>query len=178
MRPQDVVILLKILCLKGQPWQYRDLSADLYLPLSEVSESLKRSQKAALYNSVTRSVHRQSLMEFLQYGLRYVFPVSPEAVVTGMPTAHSHPFYSQYFAAEMIYAWPDEDGTIRGLSIEPLHPNIPKAAKKDELLYKLLASVDVLRVGRVRELNMAINELKKEIVYEYAAKHYPDKSSQ
>ncbi len=62
----------------------------------------------------------------------------------------------------MVYVWPDLEGENRGLSIEPLHINVPKAVRKDEQLYKLLASVDVLRVGRVREMNMAIEELKKD----------------
>jgi hypothetical protein len=164
MRPQDIVILLKLVSLKGMPWQYRDLSAALFIPLSEISESLKRSGKAGLYNADSRNVYRLSLMEFIQYGLKYVFPTGPGPMVTGIATAHSHPYYREFFQAEMQYAWPDENGDIRGLVIEPLHPNVPKAAKKDELLYKLLASIDILRVGRVRELKMATDELKKAIL--------------
>ena len=116
---------------------------------------------AGLYNPITRIVHRQALMEFIQYGLRYVFPVIPGGMVTGVPTAHSHPFYAHYFVAEMVYVWPDLDGESRGLSIEPLHSNVSKAVRNDEQLYKLLASVDILRIGRVREMKMAIEELKK-----------------
>jgi hypothetical protein len=165
---------MKLVSLGKKSWQYRDLSADLYIPLSEVSDSLKRSEKAGLFNSEMRNIHRQSLMEFLQYGVRYVFPTDPEGMVTGTATAHSHPFYQKFFTAEMQYAWPDEQGNIRGLSIEPLHSNVPKAAKNDALLYKLLASIDILRVGRVRELNMASNELKKEILHEYKREHNAD----
>ncbi len=58
----------------------------------------------------------------------------------------------------------DEEGEIRGQAIEPLHQNVPKAARKDELLYKLLASIDILRVGNVREQKKAIDELKKAIL--------------
>ncbi len=164
MRPQDIVILLKLVTLKDKPWQYRDLSADLFIPLSEISASLKRSEKAGLYHADGRNVHRLALMEFIQYGLKYVFPTNPGAMVTGLGTSHSHPYYKKFFQAEMPYAWPDEAGDIRGLMIEPLHPNVPKAARKDELLYKLLASVDILRVGKVRELKMAMDELKKVIL--------------
>jgi hypothetical protein len=164
MRPQDIVILLKLVSLQGKPWQYRDLASELYIPLSEISGSLSRSEKAGLYNGALRNVHRQSLMEFIQFGLKYVFPVSPGTMVTGIATAHSHPFYGKFFKAEMQYAWPDEHGDIRGLGIEPLHPNVSKAARKDEMLYKMLASIDILRVGRTRELKMAIEELKKDIL--------------
>ena len=161
MRPQDIVILSKLVTLRGKPWQYRDLSADLFIPLSEISVSLKRSEKAGLYHAGIREVHRLALMEFIQYGLKYVFPTSPGAMVTGLGTAYSHPYYKNFFQAEIQYAWPDENGDIRGLMIEPLHPNVPKAARKDELLYKLLASIDILRVGKVREQKMAMDELKK-----------------
>ena len=164
MRPQDIVILLKLVTLKDKPWQYRDLSADLFIPLSEISASLKRSEKAGLYHAEARNVHRLALMEFIQYGLKYVFPTSPGAIITGIGTAHSHPWYKKKFQAEMQYAWPDEKGDIRGALIEPLHPNAPKAAKKDEFLYKLLAGIDILRVGKVRELKMAMDELKKAIL--------------
>ena len=164
MRPQDIVILVKLICLQDKSWQYRDLSADLFIPLSEISSSLKRSEKAGLYHAEIRSVHRLALMEFLQFGLRYVFPASPGALVTGIGTAHSHPYYKKFFQAEIKYAWPFEEGNIRGLVIKPLHPNVPKAALKDELLYKMLASVDVLRVGKVRELKMATDVLKKAIL--------------
>ncbi|HZH66058.1 MAG TPA: hypothetical protein VEY10_14275 [Flavisolibacter sp.] len=164
MRPQDIVILVKLVSLKDKPWHYRDLSAGLFIPLSEISASLKRSEKAGLYGAEVRSVHRLALMEFIQYGLKYVFPTSPGAMVTGLGTAHSHPYYIGFFPAEMQYAWPDEKGDIRGLMIEPLHPNVSKAAGKDELLYKLLASIDILRVGKVREIKMAMDELKKAIL--------------
>jgi hypothetical protein len=164
MRPQDMVILLKLVSLKGKPWQYRDLSADLYIPISEISTSLKRSQIAGLYNENNRNVHRLALMEFIQYGFKYVFPATPGPMVTGIGTAHAHPFYRKFFPAELPYVWPDEEGEIRGQAIEPLHQNVPKAARKDELLYKLLASIDILRVGNVREQKKAIDELKKAIL--------------
>jgi len=50
------------------------------------------------------------------------------------------------------------------LAITPLHIGVPGAATLDQLLYKMLASVDVLRVGRVREKQLAIKELAKIIL--------------
>lgn len=164
MRPQDVVILLKIFSNGQINWQYRDLSADLFISVSEISESLNRSQIAGLVDESRRRVHRQSLIEFIEHGLHYVFPQLPGTMVTGIPTAHSHPFFKDHFDSEMSYAWPDENGWVRGLSITPLHKGVPKAAKKDEQLYKWLAAIDIIRVGRVREIKFALNMLKKEIL--------------
>ena len=164
MRPQDLVILMKLVSLQDKPWQYRDLSADLYIPISEISASLKRSQLAGLYNADRRSVHTLALMEFIQYGFKYVFPAKPGAMVTGLATAHAHPLYKKTFPAEIPYVWPDEEGDIRGLMIEPLHANVPKAARKDDVLYTMLASMDMLRVGKVREQKMAIDILRNAIL--------------
>jgi hypothetical protein len=164
MRPQDIVILLKILTIPGSNWQYRDLSFSLYLSISEISESLQRSHIAGLIDESKRNVHRQSLMEFIRYGLHYVFPQSPGTMVTGIPTAHSYPFYSRLFKSEISYVWPDDDGNMRGLAIQPLYKSVVKAVKQDELLYKLLASIDVIRVGRTREFKAGLEELQKIIL--------------
>jgi len=164
MRPQDIVVLLKILIIPEKDWQYRDLAASLYVSVSEISESLHRSHIAGLIDEGKRKVHRQSLMEFIRYGLPYVFPQLPGTMVTGIPTAHSYPFYSRIFASELNYVWPDIEGTMRGLAIQPLYKTVVKAAKNDEMLYKLLASIDIIRVGRTRELKVAIEELQKAIL--------------
>jgi hypothetical protein len=103
-------------------------------------------------------------MEFLRYGLHHVFPQVPGTMVTGIPTAHSYPFYGKLFKSEMNYVWPDDNGDVRGLAIQPLYPSVVKAVKNDELLYKLLASIDIIRVGRTRELKVAIEELEKIIL--------------
>ena len=60
--------------------------------------------------------------------------------------------------------WPAVDGNVRGQSIEPLHKAVVKASLQDDILYKLLASIDILRVGKVREKNLAIEELKKHLL--------------
>jgi hypothetical protein len=103
-------------------------------------------------------------MEFIRYGLQYVFPQVPGTMVTGIPTAHSYPSYAQLFKSELNYAWPDENGNMRGLLIQPLYASVVKAVKQDEQLYKLLASIDIIRVGRTRELKVAIEELQKTIL--------------
>jgi len=164
MRPQDVVILLKILTVKVPDWQYRDLASDLFLSISEISESLQRSRIAGLIDDSRRNVFKQSLAEFIEHGLRYVFPQIPGTLVSGAPTAHSHKFFRDSFPPQLEYVWPDDNGSRRGLSITPLYKGVTKAIRKDEDLYLLLAAVDVIRVGRAREIKMAIEVLHKYII--------------
>lgn len=172
MRPQDIVILLKIIALGNKPWQNKDLAQSLFISSSEISEGLNRNEMAGLIDHKKKRVNREPLMEFLEHGLHYVFPQYPGSMVNGMPTAHCHPFMKQYFTSELQYVWADAiNGEERGLSIEPLYQGQVKAAHQDAQLYKFLALIDVIRVGRVREIDIAINELKKDILYEPSPEH-------
>jgi DNA-binding MarR family transcriptional regulator len=161
MRPQDIVILLKIIALGKTLWQAKDIAQTLYISSSEVSESLNRSSKAGLIDYNKKRVNKQSLLEFLEHGIHYVFPQQPGSMTNGIPTAHSHPYLRQFFDSDIFYVWSDIHGKERGLSIEPLYPKQTIAVKNDETLYKLLALVDVIRVGRQREINVAVKELSK-----------------
>lgn len=163
MRPQDIAILLKIVALKDQSWQMSGLSHALFISLSEVSESLNRSRIAGLIDYNKKNVNKLSLLEFIEHGLKYVFPQEPGTLVRGIATAHTHPFMKKMFASEHDFVWPDRNGEALGLMIEPFYAKQVEAVKQDELYYKLLALVDVIRVGRKREKKYAMEELKSEI---------------
>lgn len=163
MRPHDVVILLKIAAKGAQPWLMKELAAELSISASEVSESINRSVQAGLLGSDKKRLMRASLLEFLQFGLPYVFPQRPGAIVRGIATAHSAPPLRSIIQSEEQYVWPGANGTVRGQSIEPLYEGVVKAVEKDQLLYELLALTDAIRVGRVREKLLAIEELKKRL---------------
>jgi predicted transcriptional regulator len=164
MRPQDIAILLKIVALDKASWQLVPLAKSLNISMSEISESLNRSRKAGLIDYSKKRPNRESIMEFLEYGVKYVFPQEPGAISKGIPTAHSHPFMKKHFSSSENYIWPDPKGKTLGQAIEPLYEKQPAAALEDERFYKLLALVDVLRVGRVREVKVAIQELRKNII--------------
>lgn len=163
MRPQDVAILLKIIAVNTSSWQLVELSRELFISVSEISESLNRSQLAGLIDHTKKKVHRQNLLEFLEHGVKYVFPQQPGALVRGIATAHSHFFMKNHFVSETNYVWPYMKGELIGQQIEPLYPKQVEAVKNDPVFYKLLALVDVIRVGRSREKKVAIDELNRSI---------------
>ena len=103
MRPQDVSILLKVIAIGDQPWQLVGLSNALFISVSEISESLNRSQFASLIDYNKKKVNRRNLMDFLEYGVRYVFPQQPGSMVRGIPTAHSHQLMKKIFISELNY---------------------------------------------------------------------------
>ena len=60
--------------------------------------------------------------------------------------------------------WPYAKGEMRGQAMEPLYRTLPVAIQDDRLFYQLLVIVDTLRIGRVREIKIAVQELGKRLV--------------
>ncbi len=163
MRPQDIVILLKVVAKEGVSWQFKDLAMDLHMSSSEVTESLNRSRIASLIDTSRKKVFVNALFDFLVYGLRYVFPAQPGSLTRGMLTGHSSPVFRGKVIAEERFVWPFTEGKFKGQSIEPLYSTVPKAASQDEKLYELLALADVFRVGKAREIKIAKGLLLKKL---------------
>lgn len=160
----DIVILLKIIAFNQKEWFQVQLAESLFISQSEVSKSLNRSNYAGLYKPAGKKVMRMALMEFLQYGIKYVFPQQPGAIVRGVPTAHSAPPLDTIIQGKEKYVWASGRGSVRGQSIVPLYSTVVDAVKLDPLLHELLALVDALRVGGAREREIALQELKKRIL--------------
>lgn len=161
LKPQDLLVLLKVISLNNPEWKQLPMADALGLSQSEISEAVKRLKYSGLIAPKGKTVMKSALMEFIQYGLRYVFPQQPGAVVRGVPTAHSAPPLMDLIQSQEAYVWPYSKGEVRGHSIAPLYSSAPEAALKDEKLYELLALVDAVRVGRSRERELALIELKK-----------------
>lgn len=63
-----------------------------------------------------------------------------------------------------LFVWPDAVGQNQGIGLTPLYKTVPQAVRTDPDLYECLALIDTLRIGSVREKNIAVDELKKESV--------------
>jgi hypothetical protein len=164
MKPQDIVILLKIASLKGKPFAQKKIAAELYISESELSESLNRSVFAGLLMPDKRAIMSLGLIDFLKSGLRYVFPATPGKIIRGIPTAHSAPpLNGIILQGSDVYVWPSAKGDKRGQAIEPLYKSVPEIALRDNELYQLLALIDAMRVGKAREKSIGAELLEKKI---------------
>ena len=109
-------------------------------------------------------MHRNALSEFLIYGLNYVFPAEPGSIVKGVPTAHSaSPIKEKIIAGSESYVWPYSEGNTRGQVITPLYHTVPEAALNDQNFYHLMVLADTLRIGKAREVQIAIDEINLRI---------------
>ncbi|MCC6866510.1 MAG: hypothetical protein IT280_10170 [Ignavibacteria bacterium] len=175
LKPQDIAILCQIISLGSiysKDWDNLLLSRKLQISQSEVSQSIRRSIFIGFMDT-GKNIYFESFLEFLVYGLKYVFPVKPGAFSRGVPTAHSaSPLNMIINTSDDIYVWSYSLGKVYGQSIEPLYHTIPKVISEqqsgntfeDKKFYELLALIDALRVGKAREKNIAKGELKKRII--------------
>jgi len=164
MRPQDVVILLKIITLSSADWKFQELAESLKISPSEVTESLQRSRLAGLISENKKSIYTSSFLDFLVSGLKYVFPAIPGPIVRGIPTAHSAPpINATIQASSENYVWKSAKGTLRGQAIEPLYKTVVEIIQTDNALYELLTLTDTIRIGRAREVKLAVAELSKRL---------------
>lgn len=177
MKSQDILLLLKLISMEksGVPeaeYSVRQLEAFTGISKSELSASLNRCIRVGLvareHQTGLPKVNRKALLGFLLNGIRYVFPVRPAELVRGTPTSFAAPVMEGKVmsAGDTINVWPDATGKTKGQAITPLFKSAPAAAKADPKLYELLALVDAVRIGNVREAQLAAQLLEKEFVYE------------
>ena len=165
LKPQDILILLKICTLGDQEWFQHTLSEGLNISQSEISECLSRSKYSGFIDASRKKVNVLNLLEFLEYGIKYVFPQQPGAIVRGIARAHSAAPLANEIQSVENFVWPYARGNMRGQAIQPLYKTVPKVVLNDQKLYEVLALVDALRVGKVREQHLAITLLKDRLHY-------------
>lgn len=167
LKPQDVLVMLKLVAIGQQPWSYAWLAVSLGMSPSQLHSAVQRALAAqlAVKNEGVITPHIRNLEEFLVHGLRFVFVPELGRPTRGVPTSYAASPLNQFFAesAEPPPVWPDPEGTARGVSFSPLYTLAPQAARADQALYELLALVDAIRGGRARERELAVKELKKRL---------------
>ena len=104
---------------------------------------------------------KSALLGCIKYGLPYVFPVIRGPLSVGIATAWSSSFMATKFSSNEQLVWPYPKGNMRGSSIMPLYPGAVIAVQADPELYQLLTLVDVMRIGKIREKEIAIKELER-----------------
>jgi hypothetical protein len=171
LKPQDLVIALKVFTLNKTKWNQRSLAQSLGMSLSEINGGIKRSIRAGLMISgdsrnQTPQAVPYALQEFISSGVRYSFFVEKGAMSRGVPTGLIGAKLDKAFPKgepSETPVWPYSQGKVRGAGIKPLFKSIPKVIEREENreLYTLLSLVDLIRDGRARERNMATDVVQK-----------------
>ncbi|MBI2382828.1 MAG: MarR family transcriptional regulator [Gammaproteobacteria bacterium] len=160
LKPQELLVLLKVAAHPGVPWTYAALSHSLSLSPGEAHASVRRAIFAGLAVARDRrnwSPVRPALIEFAVHGVRYAFPAEIGAAKRGIPTAYgAEPLASLVNSPPAENpVWAHPQGAAKGPTISPIYRTAPLAAMADPHLHQLLALLDALRVGRQRERALA-----------------------
>jgi hypothetical protein len=158
LKPQDLLVLLKMACHREQSFTYAQLADALGISVSEAHSSLRRATLARLAfdSEGNMAVQRAALKDFVLHGARYCFPASLGAPTSGMPTGHAAPPLRDLILQEDLPpVWPQSKGSVRGVALQPLYRTVAAAAARDSKLYECLALFDALRAGAAREREMA-----------------------
>lgn len=168
LKPQDVLVLLKVAIDPAATWTYAALAKSLKMSPSEVHACVERSVVSGLAVKRARGVWSpvaSALLEFCEHGVKYAFPAIAGPVRRGVPTTFGvAPLADQInSAAAEVPVWAHASGTHRGPSLSPLYRTAPHAALEDPALHSALALIDALRIGRSRERSLAASLLKDQL---------------
>jgi DNA-binding Lrp family transcriptional regulator len=165
LKPQDVALLVKLLVKDEQDWKQMDIAQELGISQGEVAKALVRLKKAMLISG--KRINRQAALEFLVHAIKYVFPVELGPLAFGVPTGISSPAHYKMVvqSGDDVYVRPHPTGKKRGQIIRPFYAKLAEAALKDRKFYDIMSAIEILRVGRARERNLAVKYLEKELQY-------------
>lgn len=168
LKPQDLLLLLKVVAHPPQRWTYAALGEALAMSASEAHASVKRAVASGLAVAPARgewSPVRPNLLEFIVHGVRYAWPAMPGPVKRGVPTA----FGAEPLASMLTVApgeapvWAHPAGSAKGPTLSPLYRTAPQAALTDPALHRLLALLDALRTGSARERTLPAKLMEAEL---------------
>jgi hypothetical protein len=166
LRAQDLLVLLKLVCVPEDSWTFASLGHELSMSPSAIHRGLERAASGDLYQPSRKNIVPGHLVELLLHGARFVYPAERKGEARGLPTAWATPPLSEAlnFNPEKAPVWPDAGGEARGIAIEPLHRAVPDAARRDPRLWELLALFDAIRIGGSRERSLAGEKLGQRII--------------
>lgn len=161
LRPHDVVVLLQLVL--SPEVSFAELARQTGVSVGEAHNAVKRLEKTPLLSRKGERPAVSRLLDFLLHGVPNVFPgqLGPEA--RGVPTAHSGSDLREKMVFEGEVVWPSVHGNIRGESLVPLVGEAPELAEDNPELYRLLTLIDALRVGKVRERELAASMLRERL---------------
>ncbi|MBR7747763.1 hypothetical protein [Undibacterium baiyunense] len=168
LRPQDLVVLLRLSLENGPAPTYASLADELCLTASEIHAGVKRAEAAQLLfkdEAGKAIVIKEALRLFVQHGARYAFPATRGSESRGMPTSYAAaPLADKIVAGSgVLPVWPYKGGSARGFAFYPLYPSVPQAAMRNAALYELLVLFDAIRGGSPRERALAIGMLDERL---------------
>jgi hypothetical protein len=175
IKPQDILVALKLCCIGGDEWSFTRLGKSLFISVGAAHNAVEHLRSAGLVfeRAGEAVVARKKLFEFLVHGVPVFFYPVRGGIGKGMPTGfHAPPLLAELGklgdavggAPAVPTVWPLPGGKVSGETLEPIYNTVPRAAAADSELYEYLAIVDGMRVGKTRGKKIAIDVLEAKIL--------------
>ncbi|ORM61351.1 hypothetical protein PRCB_00505 [Pantoea rodasii] len=167
LKQQGIIEFSGIEAYRESLYTVRSLERTTGVSKTQIAESIKRCSDIGLAKKDRKygvpRANKKSLLEFIVYGIKYVFPARMGELTRGIATSFSAPVLNEklFSSGELIAVWPDERAKSKGLKVIPLFHTVPYAVRQDGDLYAMLALVDAIRLGNPREASLAANMLDK-----------------
>lgn len=169
LKPQDIVVLLKLIAKKAHPdWSQNSLAYELCISPSEVNSAFKRLLSSQLITPYEKNLKPMPIMkateELLIHAVKYLYPAKHGEMTRGIPTSYAAPIFADkvVLGNEPMPVWPHAEGKSRGIGLNPLYISVAESVLKhpDQMFYDLLALADAIRNGRARERAIAVDLLR------------------
>lgn len=164
IKPSDVAVMLYLFLHPHE--SFARMGAMLGISKSTAHDAVMRLERAGLVHVLVRGGAELAVgpaLEFLQFGVPYVFvpDILPKArgVRTGLAAVGE--WLESDAPDSLPTVWPSKLGESTGMGIKPLVAGAPDIALRDPRLYWLLALVDALRTGDVREREYARRAIRR-----------------
>jgi hypothetical protein len=155
LKPVDLMVACYFAAVDQGPWTQAKVAGELGLSQSKVHQALRQLSCSGLWRQQEPVL--SSLEELLVHGVRYVYPAELGPQARGIPTAHTKPVMGE----QTPYVWPHEQGQHEGTALTPLHHRVPETALRHKRFHDLVATIDLLRVGRSRERSFAAGRVRE-----------------
>lgn len=166
LEPVDLLVAMKIAAAAEIRLSPRELAEQLGVPESAVMQSMQRLTALKIVRPEESGwrINRLAFRDLMEHGVRWIAPGEVGDFDLGLPTSHmAEPLASHLRSDPDPLVMPLPHGPVRGRAVTPIHPMAPRAATKDEKLYRLLVIADAFRIGRARDREVAKMELRRAV---------------
>ena len=169
LKPQDILVACKLFTLGDAEWPIRRLAGSLSISVGETHAAIERGKISGILGTPRGrlNVGRKKLLDLVSVAVPQVYYAVRGSVETGVPTAmHAEPLKGVFSkdGRPIPLVWPSERGTVKGESLMPLYPTVSRAVEHDPGLHRLLALIDVVRVGDAKDRKLATDLLERMIM--------------
>jgi len=169
LKPQDILIACKLFTLGDAEWPVRRLAGSLSISVGETHAAIERCKVSGVLGMPRGrlNVGRKRLFDLATVAVPQVYYAVRGSVETGVPTAtHAEPLKGVFprDGRPIPLVWASDMGTVKGESLLPLYPTVPRAVQHDPALHRLLALIDVVRVGDAKDRKLATDLLERMIL--------------